>query len=87
VAALVDAELTKYGVRAAGLNVHYLSSGLDVEITLAADPRADQVHDAELISRIDLAALKTKLGARNVTLQRQISSSTADVGARAPGHA
>lgn len=87
VAALVDAELTKHGVRAAGLNVHYLSSGLDVDITLAADPRADGVHDVELLDRIDLAALRTKLGARNVTLQRQISPSTADVGARARGHA
>lgn len=86
VAALVDAELTKYGLRVAALNVHYLSSGLDVDITLAADPPADRVYDAALINGIDLAALKTKLGARHVTLQRQISSSTVDVGARAPGH-
>lgn len=87
VAALVDAELSKYGVRAAGLNVHYLSTGLDVDITLAPDGLADRVHDAALMSRIDLAALKAKLGARNVTLQRQISSQKAAVSERAPGHA
>src|SRR6185312_7093738 len=69
VAALVDAELAKYGLRAAALNVHYLSTGLDVDISLAADPLADREHDAELIGRFDLAQLKTKLGARNVTLQ------------------
>jgi cation diffusion facilitator family transporter len=83
VAALVDAELAKYGLRAAGLNVHYLSTGLDVDITLAADAASDREHDGELIERIDLAQLKAKLGARNVTLQRQLVATSA----RTPGHA
>jgi cation diffusion facilitator family transporter len=83
VAGLVDAELAKYGLRAAGLNVHYLSTGLDVDITLSADAASDREHDGDLIGRIDLAQLKAKLGARNVTLQRQLVATSA----RAPGHA
>ncbi|TAM53965.1 MAG: cation transporter [Paraburkholderia sp.] len=83
VAALVDAELAKHGLRAASLNVHYLSTGLDVDITLPADAMADREHDAELIGRIDLAHIKSRLGARNVTVQRQLAPATA----RASGHA
>jgi len=83
VAALVDAELAKHGLRAAGLNVHYLSTGLDVDITLPADAMADREHDAELIGRIDLAQIKSRLGARNVTVQRQLAPATA----RASRHA
>jgi cation diffusion facilitator family transporter len=83
VAALVDAELAKCGLRAASLNMHYLSTGLDVDITLSPDALSDREHDGELIGRIDLAQLKAKLGARNVTLQRQLVAASA----RAPGHA
>lgn len=83
VAALVDAELAKYGLRAAGLNVHYLSTGLDVDITLSADATSDREHDGDLIDRIDLTQLKARLGARNVTLQRQLVANSA----RTPGHA
>lgn len=83
VTALVDAELARYGLHAAALNVHYLSTGLELDITLAADGQADREHDADLVDRIDLAALKAKLGARSVTLQRQLAA----VKAHAPGHA
>jgi hypothetical protein len=72
VAAQVDAELTKCGLRAAGLNMHYLSTGLDVDIALAADPLADREHDADLAKRIDLTGLAARLGARRVTLQRVV---------------
>lgn len=82
VAALVDAELAKYGLRTSALNVHYLSTGLDLDITLAADALADREHDAELIERLDLTALKAKLGARNVTLQRELGAAKV----RATGH-
>ncbi|MGN6667164.1 MAG: cation diffusion facilitator family transporter [Trinickia sp.] len=83
VAALVDGELAQYGLRAAALNVHYLSTGLDLDITLAADRLAGRERDAELIERVDLTALKAKLGARNVTLQRQLGPAKV----HAPGHA
>jgi hypothetical protein len=60
-----------------------LSTGLDVDITLAADGQADREHDAELVQRVDLTALKAKLGARKVTLQRQLGAAKV----RASGHA
>lgn len=80
--AQVDAELARHGLRAAALNAHYLSTGLDVDITLAADGLADREHDADLASRIDLTALKSRLGARKITLQRTLEPEAA----RAPGH-
>ena len=83
VAKLVDAELAKYGLRASALNVHYLSTGLDLEITLAADPLSGREHDAQLADRVDLSALKANLGARNVTLAREIGAAKV----RVPGHA
>jgi hypothetical protein len=83
VATLVDAELAKYGLRASALNVHYLSTGLDLEIMLAADPLSGREHDAQLADRVDLSALKAKLGARNVTLAREIGAAKV----RVPGHA
>ncbi len=83
VATVVDGELARYGLRAAALNVHYLSTGLDLDITLAADGIAGREHDAELIERVDLTALKAKLRARNVTLQRQLGPAKV----HASGHA
>ncbi|RKP44417.1 cation diffusion facilitator family transporter [Trinickia fusca] len=83
VIALVDAELAKYGLRSAALNVHYLSTGLDVDITLAADPLADREHDANLAGRIDLDGLRARLGARKISLQRLVDPA----GVRVSGHA
>jgi hypothetical protein len=76
VVALVDAELAKYGLRAAGLNVHYLSTGLDVDITLAADALADREHDEDLAKRLDLSELQARLGARRITVQRRVESAS-----------
>ena len=83
VAALVDGELARYGLRAAALNAHYLSTGLDLDITLAPDGLAGRERDAELIERVDLTALKAKLGARNVTLQRQLGPAKVHASGRA----
>ena len=76
VVALVDAELAKHGLRAAGLNVHYLSTGLDVDITLAADALADRQHDEDLAKRLDLCELQARLGARRITVQRRVESAS-----------
>ncbi|NRO95525.1 cation diffusion facilitator family transporter [Paraburkholderia sp. NMBU_R16] len=76
VVALVDAELAKYGLRAAGLNVHYLSTGLDVDITLAADALADREHDEDLAKRLDLSELQARLGARRITVQRRVENAS-----------
>lgn len=77
VAALVDAELARYGLRAASLTVHYLSTGLDLDITLASDALADREHDADLANRLDLTSLKAQLGASRITLQRRVDPATA----------
>jgi cation diffusion facilitator family transporter len=82
VAALVDSELTRHGLRADALNVHYLSTGLDVDITLAPDVIADREHDGELAKRIDLNGLKARLGARKLTLQRRVASQPAHASSR-----
>jgi cation diffusion facilitator family transporter len=73
VSALIDAELGKLGLSADSVIVHYLSTGLDVDITLAPDALADRTQDAELANRIDLIGLKARLGARKITLQRRVA--------------
>jgi cation diffusion facilitator family transporter len=67
----LDAELAKRGLRAAGLNLHYLSTGLDIEVTFAADAR-----DAELANRVNLADLAARLGARKITVQRLLDTAS-----------
>ncbi|MGF6635123.1 hypothetical protein OKW39_002274 [Paraburkholderia sp. MM6662-R1] len=88
VTAEVDAALAAWGLQAAGINLHYLSTGLDVEVVLpaaasvegrAADgPEAACLleSEAQSLGRIDLEALKRRLGARklDVLLQRDISA-------------
>lgn len=77
VLAPLQAELTKHGLRAAALNFHYLSTGLDIEVTFAADDPVAREQDAELARRIDLAGLATRLGARKITLQRMLDTTAA----------
>ena len=67
----LDAELARRGLRAAGLNLHYLSSGLDIEVTFAADER-----DAELANRLNLDDLAARLGARKITVQRLLDTAS-----------
>ncbi|WP_429356445.1 cation diffusion facilitator family transporter [Paraburkholderia sp. 32] len=88
VTAEVDAALAASGLQAAGINLHYLSTGLDVEVVLpaaasvegrAADgPEAARLleSEAQSLGRVDLEALKRRLGARklDVLLQRDISA-------------
>ncbi|WP_184061031.1 MULTISPECIES: cation diffusion facilitator family transporter [unclassified Paraburkholderia] len=88
VTAEVDAALAAWGLQAAGINLHYLSTGLDVEVVLpaaasvegrAADgPEAARLleSEAQSLGRVDLEALKRRLGARklDVLLQRDISA-------------
>jgi cation diffusion facilitator family transporter len=87
VTAEVDAALAAGGLRAAAVNLHYLSTGLDVEVVLPAasgEERAaggaEAAHllegEAQSLGRVDLEALKRRLGARklDVLLQRDISA-------------
>ncbi|MGF6965912.1 cation diffusion facilitator family transporter [Paraburkholderia sp. WC7.3g] len=88
VTAEVDAALAAGGLRAAAVNLHYLSTGLDVEVVLPAAASGEGgaaggaeaarllESEAQSLGRVDLAALKRRLGARklDVLLQRDISA-------------
>ena len=51
------------------LNLHYLSSGLDIDVTLPADLSDGQLASLELG---DFDALKRKLGAREIRFSRTV---------------
>ncbi|MFT4063476.1 cation diffusion facilitator family transporter [Paraburkholderia sp.] len=84
VVAEVNAALAAGGLHAAAVNLHYLSTGLDVEVILpaaassgaggAADAARMLDSDAQSLGRVDLDALKRRLGARklDVLLQRDV---------------
>ncbi|SMG34956.1 cation diffusion facilitator family transporter [Paraburkholderia susongensis] len=87
VVAEVNAALAAGGLQAAAVNLHYLSTGLDVEVILpaalsaaasapnAADAARVLGSEAQSLGRVDLEALKRRLGARklDVLLQWDVS--------------
>ncbi|MDE1181474.1 cation diffusion facilitator family transporter [Paraburkholderia sp.] len=72
VLAAVENALAQHGVRAVSVNLHYLSRGLDIELVMPArdDASADDVD----LARADLDALQRQLGARKISVVRQIAS-------------
>jgi cation diffusion facilitator family transporter len=88
VVAEVNVALATGGLRAAAVNLHYLSAGFDVEVILppaspsgasgsgAADAVRVLEDDAQLLARVDLNGLKCRLGARklDVLLQQDVSA-------------
>lgn len=88
VVAEINAALAAGGLQSSAVNLHYLSTGLDVEVVLpAATSEAGAVagadeatrlleSEAQSLGRVDLEALKRRLGARklDVLLQRDISA-------------
>ncbi|MGE8331035.1 MAG: cation transporter dimerization domain-containing protein, partial [Paraburkholderia nemoris] len=78
VIAEVNAALASHGVKAAAVNIHYLSTGLDVEVVLP-DALSSRVLDGETqrLGRVDLAALKARLGARRVELLQALDVASA----------
>jgi cation diffusion facilitator family transporter len=92
VVAELDVALAAGGMKAAAVNLHYLSSGLDVEVVLpgvssdAGEAAGLVQSEAGALDRVDLAALKLRLGARklDVLLQRDISAAQGDSAAE-PG--
>jgi cation diffusion facilitator family transporter len=81
VSAAVEVALARQGVRVAGVNLHYLSTGLDIDVTIAADARANCEHDADLAKHLDLAGLKQRLGVRRISLQRALDTGAAGTSA------
>ena len=77
IAAEVEAALAAQGLKAASVNLHYLSTGLDVEVTLQPsrlDALESEVHQ---LARVDVEALKRKLGARRLNVTHAVDVSTA----------
>lgn len=77
IAAEVEAALAAQGLAAANVNLHYLSTGLDIDVTLQPsrlDALESEVHRLE---RVDLEALKDRLGARRLNVTHAVDVSTA----------
>ncbi|KWN78628.1 cation diffusion facilitator family transporter [Burkholderia ubonensis] len=72
IAARLEAELTRRGLRADTVNLHYLSTGLEIDVTLAADPHASADADAALAERLDVRALARQFGARRISFTRAV---------------
>ena len=73
VVAEVEAALAKQGERAAGVNIHYLSTGLDVDVTLPASAPGALESDAQRLAHLDLAELQSRLGVRRLSVLRAIA--------------
>lgn len=77
----VNAVLATAGLKAAAVNIHYLSSGLDVEVVLPAQSLRDDASESMgALQRVDLAALKGRLGARKLDLLREVDTPSAQSG-------
>ncbi|KVS41029.1 cation diffusion facilitator family transporter [Burkholderia ubonensis] len=72
IAARLEAELARRGLRADTVNLHYLSTGLEIDVTLAADPHASADADAALAERLDVRALARQFGARRISFTRAV---------------
>lgn len=77
----VNAALATVGLKAAAVNIHYLSTGLDVDVVLPAQSlRHDNSESMGALQRVDLAALKRRLGARKLDLLREVDTPSAQSG-------
>ncbi|KVG26982.1 cation diffusion facilitator family transporter [Burkholderia ubonensis] len=72
IAARLEAELARRGLRADTVNLHYLSTGLEIDVTLAADPHTSADADAALAERLDVGALARQFGARRIGFTRAV---------------
>src|SRR3984885_238377 len=74
VVAVVEAALAAQGERAAAVNIHSLSTGLDVDVTLPPSAPDARESDAQRLARLDLVGLKRRLGARHMRVLRAMAS-------------
>jgi hypothetical protein len=77
VVAEVDAALAAAGVKAAAVNIHYLSTGLDVEVVLPALVSGAEADGGRRLARVDLGALKRRLGARKLDVLQELNAPSA----------
>ncbi|APR34308.1 cation diffusion facilitator family transporter [Paraburkholderia sp. SOS3] len=78
----VETAFAEHGLKAVAVNLHYLSTGLDVEVTLAPASSGEAHEDeAHRLARIDLTDLQRRLGARTVDARRALDLPVADAAA------
>jgi hypothetical protein len=65
----LSAVLDARGLTYDNLNLHYLSSGFDIDVTLPAGLSDEQLGS---LAHVDFDALKRKLGAREIRLARAV---------------
>jgi cation diffusion facilitator family transporter len=70
VAAQLEAALAAAGLHARAVNLHYLSSGLEIDVALAADAHAS---GTDPVAALDLDALRERLGARRIGVTRALA--------------
>ncbi|HEM8495046.1 cation diffusion facilitator family transporter [Burkholderia multivorans] len=68
IATRLDAALAQRGLRATAINLHYLSTGLEIDVTLPAETGSD----AALADKLDIDALKRQFGARRIGFTRAL---------------
>ncbi|MBU9621246.1 cation diffusion facilitator family transporter [Burkholderia multivorans] len=72
IATRLDAALAQRGLRATAINLHYLSTGLEIDVTLPAETGSD----AALADKLDIDALKRQFGARRIGFTRALPAHT-----------
>jgi cation diffusion facilitator family transporter len=77
IAAALESALAAQGLKAASVNLHYLSSGLDIEVTLQPSRLDALEHEALQLARVDLDAVRHTLGARKLNVTHAVDVSTA----------
>ncbi|SIT35184.1 Cation diffusion facilitator family transporter [Paraburkholderia ribeironis] len=81
VVAEIEAALATGGMKAVAVNIHYLSTGLDVEVVLpAALSRKPDSSGAQPLGRVDLAGLKRRLGARKFAVLQELDALPSEPG-------
>ncbi|MDN8012494.1 cation diffusion facilitator family transporter [Burkholderia multivorans] len=68
IATRLEAALAQRGLRATAINLHYLSTGLEIDVTLPAQTSSDAV----LADKLDIDALKRQFGARRIGFTRAL---------------
>ncbi|PRG32380.1 cation diffusion facilitator family transporter [Burkholderia multivorans] len=68
IATRLEAALAQRGLRATAINLHYLSTGLEIDVTLPAETDSD----AALADKLDIDALKRQFGARRTGFTRAL---------------
>jgi cation diffusion facilitator family transporter len=77
VVAEIDEALAGHGEHAVAVNLHYLSTGLDVDVVLPAQAPDAHDSDAQRLARLDLEALKHALGVRHLSVSRAMDAGAA----------